>query len=33
VVAQAHRYKMVAANEIFQGCQEQFVTSVLAQLR
>ena len=29
----AHRYKMVAANDIFRGCQEHFVTSVLAVLR
>ncbi|TFJ86293.1 hypothetical protein NSK_002501 [Nannochloropsis salina CCMP1776] len=29
----AYRYQMVAANEIFEGCQEHFVTSVLAVLR
>ncbi|GAB5032884.1 potassium channel skor-like [Nannochloropsis oceanica] len=29
----AHRYKMVAANDIFRGCQEHFVTSILAVLR
>ncbi len=29
----AHRYQMVAANEIFHGCQEHFVTSILAVLR
>lgn len=29
----AHRYQMVAANEIFNGCQEHFVTSILAVLR
>lgn len=28
----AHRYQMVAANEIFSGCQEHFVTSILAVL-
>lgn len=29
----AHRYQMVAANDIFQGCQEHFVTAILAVLR
>jgi hypothetical protein len=30
---QAQRYDMVAASHVFDGCEEPFVTSVLALLR
>lgn len=32
-VPQANRYSMVAANEVFAGCDKHFVSAILAALR